>query len=127
MALILSLILGLLAFVYITIRGLYILIKVKDNIIKEPMAMMFLIVPSLIISISLLLNTPFMELGLFSLATGLTAFSPFLACFICIPALYPYLFKKRTVNMDFYGVLAFFQWTLVLGYWQLIPFKLWAL
>jgi CubicO group peptidase (beta-lactamase class C family) len=127
MALILSLILGLLAFVYITIRGIYILIKVKDNIIKEPMAMMFLIVPSLIISISLLLNTPFMELGLFSLATGLTAFSSFLACFICIPALYPYLFKKRTVNMDFYGVLAFFQWTLVLGYWQLIPFKLWAL
>jgi CubicO group peptidase (beta-lactamase class C family) len=123
----LSLVLGLLALVYIAVRGVYALIKVKGNILKEPITVIFLIIPSLIISISLLVTTPFMELGDFNFTTGLTALVSFLACFLCIPALYPYLCKKFALNMDFYAILAFFQYTLVLGYWQLIPFKLWEL
>jgi CubicO group peptidase (beta-lactamase class C family) len=126
-ALVLSLVLGLLALMYIAVRGVYVLIKVKGNVIKEPIALMFLVIPSLVISTCLLLTKPFMELGHFNLATGFTAFASLLACFLCIPALYPYVFKKRSLNLDFYAVLAFFQWTLVLGYWGLIPFKLWAL
>lgn len=80
-ALILSLVLGLLAFLFIAVRGVYVLIKVKGNIRKEPIALMFLILPSLMMSISLLLATPFMELGHFSFAINMTAFASFLACF----------------------------------------------
>jgi CubicO group peptidase (beta-lactamase class C family) len=126
-ALIMSLVLGLLAFVYIAVRGVYVLFKVKGNVIKEPISLMFLVIPSLMISTCLLLTKPFMELGHFNFTTGFTAFASLLAFFLCIPALYPYVFKKRALNLDFYAVLAFFQWTLVLGYWGLIPFKLWAL
>lgn len=80
-AMLISLILGLLAFLHITLRDVDVLIKVKGNSLKEPTGWMFLIIVSLIISTLLLLNTPLMALGNFSVATGLTAFASFLACF----------------------------------------------
>lgn len=126
-AMALSLTLGLLAFFFIVLRGLYLSFSVKLEAFRWPIMLPFLVVPCSLLTVPFFLKQSFMEIGNFNIASFLVAFISVAALALCIPALLFYRRNKTLLSMDSLAVLAFFQWTLVLAYWGLIPFQLWNL
>lgn len=124
----LSLILGVLGITIIIIKGLFLLLRKrlfkKNQIILIP----FLFVIGLLIPVPFLLNQPFIALGDFTFAnfllTMVTGFLPIAMAF----GLYKKLVNRQLKNLakfDSLMIVFVLQWTIVLIFWGMIPFRLW--
>src|SRR6056297_29326 len=121
----LSLILGLIGIIVIFLRGLYLLFQKKLFKNYQIITFPFLSIVGLLIPIPFLLNQSFLNLGDFTFANVLlaivTGFLPLAMIFGSIK-----IWRNKTLTIDALGTLFTFQWTLVLVYWGVIPFRLWS-
>ncbi|WP_422858664.1 serine hydrolase domain-containing protein [Flagellimonas sp. S174] len=121
----LNLILGLCGLVIILIRGCYLFFQKKLFNRDQVATLPFLSVLGLLIPIPFLLNQSFLNLGDVTFANVLlaimTGFLP-LAMIISIRK----ILRNKTLTIDAIGILFTLQWTIVLFYWNLIPFRLWS-
>ena len=121
----LSLILGLTGIIFILFRGFYLLFQKKlfknNQIITFP----FLSVLGLLIPIPFLLNQSFLNLGDLTIANILlaivTGVLPLAMIFGSLKT-----WKNKTFSIDSIGILFILQWTLILVYWSVLPFRLWS-
>jgi hypothetical protein len=121
----LSLILGLIGIIVIFLRGFYLLFKKKlfknYQIIRLP----FLSIVGLLIPFPFLLNQSFLNLGDFTFANILLAIAtgalPLAMIFGSIK-----IWRSKTLTIDALGTLFILQWTVILIYWGVIPFRLWS-
>ena len=121
----LSLILGLTGIIFILFRGFYLLFQKKlfknNQIITFP----FLSILGLLIPIPFLLNQSFLNLGDFTFANILlaivTGFLPLAMIFGSRK-----IWQNKTLTIDAIGILFILQWTVILIYWSVIPFRLWS-
>lgn len=120
----LSLILGLVGIIIILFRGFYLLFQKQLFNHNQTITLPFLSIIGLLIPFPFLLNQSFLNLGDFTFANILlaiaTGFSP-LAMIFGIRKIW----KNKTLTMDTIGTLFILQWTLVLIYWGIFPFRLW--
>ncbi|WP_435264040.1 serine hydrolase domain-containing protein [Tenacibaculum sp. nBUS_03] len=121
----LSLILGLCGLVIVLIRGCYLFFQKKLFNSNQVATLPFLSVLGLLIPIPFLLNQSFLNLGDLTFANVLlaivTGFLP-LAMIISVIKIW----RNKTLTIDAIGILFIFQWTIILFYWNLIPFRLWS-
>ncbi len=120
----LSLILGLVGIIIILFRGFYLLFQKQLFNHNQTITLPFLSIIGLLIPFPFLLNQSFLNLGDFTFANILlaiaTGFSP-LAMIFGIRKIW----KNKTLTIDTIGTLFILQWTLVLIYWGISPFRLW--
>ena len=120
----LSLILGLVGIIIILFRGFYLLFQKQLFNHNQTIILPFLSIIGLLIPFPFLLNQSFLNLGDFTFANILlaiaTGFSP-LAMIFGIRKIW----KNKTLTIDTIGTLFILQWTLVLIYWGIFPFRLW--
>ncbi len=120
----LSLILGLVGIIIILFRGFYFLFQKQLFNHNQTITLPFLSIIGLLIPFPFLLNQSFLNLGDFTFANILlaiaTGFSP-LAMIFGIRKIW----KNKTLTIDTIGTLFILQWTLVLIYWGIFPFRLW--
>lgn len=120
----LSLILGLVGIIIILFRGFYLLFQKQLFNHNQTITLPFLSIIGLLIPFPFLLNQSFLNLGDFTFANILlaiaTGFSP-LAMIFGIRKIW----KNKTLTIDTIGTLFILQWTLVLIYWGIFPFRLW--
>lgn len=121
----LSLILGLLGIFMILFRGLFLLFQKKlfkhNQIIKFP----FLSVLGLLIPFPFLLNQSFLNLGDVTFANVLLAIATgFLPIAMILGTIK--IRRSKILTIDTVGILFILQWTIILIYWSVIPFRLWA-
>ena len=120
----LSLILGLFGIIIILFRGFYLLFQKQLFNHNQTITLPFLSIIGLLIPFPFLLNQSFLNLGDFTFANILlaiaTGFSP-LAMIFGIRKIW----KNKTLTIDTIGTLFILQWTLVLIYWGIFPFRLW--
>jgi hypothetical protein len=121
----LSLILGLTGIIFIFFRGFYLLFQKKlfknNQIITFP----FLSILGLLIPIPFLLNQSFLNLGDFTFANILLAI---VTGTLPIAMIFGSrkIWIKKTLTIDATGTLFILQWTVILIYWSVIPFRLWS-
>ena len=120
----LSLILGLVGIIIILIRGVYLLFQKQLFKHNQIVTLPFLSIIGLLIPFPFLLNQSFLNLGDFTFANVslaiVTGFLP-LAMIFGIGKIW----KNKTLTIDTAGTLFILQWTLVLIYWGIFPFRLW--
>ena len=120
----LSLILGLLGIMIILFRGFYLLFQKQLFKHNQILTLPFLSIIGLLIPLPFLLNQSFLNLGDFTLANVLlaivTGFLPLAMIFGSRKIL-----QNKTLTIDTVGTLFILQWTLVLIYWGVFPFRLW--
>ena len=120
----LSLILGLVGIIIILFRGFYLLFQKQLFNHNQTITLPFLSIIGLLIPFPFLLNQSFLNLGDFTFANILlaiaTGFSP-LAMIFGIRKIW----KNKTLTIDTIGTLFILQWTIVLIYWGIFPFRLW--
>ncbi|MDF1698675.1 MAG: serine hydrolase [Saprospiraceae bacterium] len=120
----LSLILGLVGIIYILFRGFYLLFRKQLFKQNQIITLPFLSILGLLIPFPFLLNQSFLNLGDFTFANVLlaisTGFLP-LAMLLGIRKIW----RNKTFKIDVIGVLFILQWTVILIYWSVIPFRLW--
>jgi len=120
----LSLIFGLIGIVIILFRGFFLLFRKKlfekDKTITFP----FFSILGLLIPIPFLLNQSFLNLGDFTFANILlaivTGFLPLAMIFGGLKT-----WRNKTQKIDIIGILFILQWTIILIYWDVLPFRLW--
>ncbi len=120
----LSLILGLVGIIIILFRGFYLLFQKQLFNHNQTITLPFLSIIGLLIPFPFLLNQSFLNLGDFTFANILlaiaTGFSPLTMIFGIRK-----IWKNKTLTIDTIGTLFILQWTLVLIYWGIFPFRLW--
>jgi CubicO group peptidase (beta-lactamase class C family) len=120
----LSLILGLVGIIIILFRGFYLLFQKQLFKRNEIITLPFLSIVGLLIPLPFLLNQSFLNLGDFTFANVLlaivTGFLPLAMIFGSRK-----IWKTKTLIIDTAGTLFILQWTLVLIYWGVFPFRLW--
>lgn len=120
----LSLILGLVGIIIILFRGFYLLFQKQLFNHNQTITLPFLSIIGLLIPFPFLLNQSFLNLGDFTFANILlaiaTGFSPLAMIFGNRK-----IWKNKTLTIDTIGTLFILQWTLVLIYWGIFPFRLW--
>jgi len=121
----LNLILGVIGMVIILYRGFYLLFRKKIFKNNQIIAIPFLSILGLLVPIPFLMNQPFLNLGdatfaniLLAIVTGVLPLAMIFGS--------RKLRRKRIQVIDVIGILFVFQWTIVLVYWSLIPFRLWS-
>jgi CubicO group peptidase (beta-lactamase class C family) len=120
----LSLILGLVGIIIILFRGFYLLFQKQLFKRNEIITLPFLSIVGLLIPLPFFLNQSFLNLGDFTFANVLlaivTGFLPLAMIFGSRK-----IWKTKTLIIDTAGTLFILQWTLVLIYWGVFPFRLW--
>jgi len=120
----LSLILGLVGIIIILFRGFYLLFQKQLFKRNQVITLPFLSIIGLLIPLPFLLNQSFLNLGDFTFANVLlaivTGFLPLAMIFGSRK-----IFKNKTLTIETAGTLFVLQWTLVLIYWGVLPFRLW--
>lgn len=120
----LSLILGLVGIIIILFRGLYLLFQKQLFKHNQIITLPFLSILGLSIPFPFLLNQSFLNLGDFTFANVLlaivTGFLP-LAMIFGIRKIW----QHKTLTIDKIGTLFILQWTVILIYWGVFPFRLW--
>lgn len=121
----LSLILGLSGLVIVLFRGCYLFFQKKLFNRNQIITLPFLSILGFLIPIPFLINQSFLNLGDLTFANVLlaivTGFLP-LAMIINIRKIW----RNKTLTIDAIGILFILQWTIILIYWNLIPFRLWS-
>ncbi|SNR80314.1 CubicO group peptidase, beta-lactamase class C family [Maribacter sedimenticola] len=121
----LSLILGLIGIIIIFLRGSYLLFQKKLFKNYQIITFPFLSIVGLLIPIPFLLNQSFLNLGDFTFANVLLAIVtgtlPIAMIFGSIK-----IWRNKTLTIDALGTLFILQWTVILIYWGVIPFRLWS-
>ncbi|WP_051554603.1 serine hydrolase domain-containing protein [Maribacter antarcticus] len=121
----LSLILGLSGLVIVLFRGCYLFFQKKLFNRNQIITLPFLSILGFLIPIPFLINQSFLNLGDLTFANVLlaivTGFLP-LAMIINIRKIW----RNKTLTIDAIGILLILQWTIILIYWNLIPFRLWS-
>lgn len=120
----LSLILGVIGIIIILFRGFYLLFKKQLFKRNQIITLPFLSIIGLLIPLPFLLNQSFLNLGDFTFANVLlaivTGFLPLAMIFGSRK-----IYKNKALTIDIAGTLFILQWTLVLIYWGVFPFRLW--
>lgn len=121
----LSLILGLIGIIVIFLRGSYLLFQKKLFKNYQIITFPFLSIVGLLIPIPFLLNQSFLNLGDFTFANVLlaivTSTLPISMIFGSIK-----IWRNKTLTIDALGTLFILQWTVILIFWGVIPFRLWS-
>jgi len=120
----LSLILGLVGIIIILFRGFYLLFQKQLFNHNQIITLPFLSVIGLLIPFPFLLNQSFLNLGDFTFANILLAIA---TGFLPLAMIFGVrkIWKNKTLTIDTAGTLFILQWTLVLIYWGVFPFRLW--
>src|SRR6056297_146010 len=120
----LSLILGLIGIIVIFLRGSYLLFQKKLFKKYQIITFPFLSIVGLLIPFPFLLNQSFLNLGDFTFANILLAIAtgalPLAMIFGSIK-----IWRNKTLTIDTAGTLFILQWTFILIYWGVFPFRLW--
>ena len=121
----LSLILGLLGIIIIIARGFYFLVQKKLFKGNKVLAIPFVSVIILFMPIPFLLSQSFLNLGdltfaniLLAIVTGIFPIAMFYGL--------TRIRRNKPSLIDVLGILFALQWSLVLMFWNLIPFRLWS-
>lgn len=121
----LSLLLGLIGIVIILFRGLFLLYQKKLFRQNQIITLPFLSVLGLLIPFPFLLNQSFLNLGdvtfanvLLAIVTGVLPIAMLLGS--------RKTQRNKILTLDTVGVLFIFQWTVILIFWSVIPFRLWV-
>jgi len=121
----LSLILGLVGIIIILFRGFYLLFQKQLFKHNQIITLPFLSILGLLIPFPFLLNQSFLNLGDFTFANVLlaivTGFLPLAMIFGSRK-----IRKNKIMTIDAIGTLLILQWTVILIYWSVIPFRLWS-
>lgn len=121
----LNLILGLVGIIIILLRGFYLLFQKQLFKHNQIITLPFLSIIGLLIPFPFLLNQSFLNLGDFTFANVLLAIVtgtlPIAMIFGTIK-----IWRNKTPTIDAIGTLFILQWTVILIYWALIPFRLWS-
>ncbi len=121
----LSLILGLVGIIIILFRGFYLLFQKQLFKRNQMITLPFLSIIGLLIPLPFLLNQSFLNLGDFTFANVLlaivTGFLPLAMIFGSRK-----IYRNKTLTIDTVGTLFILQWTVILIYWSVIPFRLWS-
>jgi len=121
----LSFVLGLLGICLIIAKGVYAIFKKQLFSSNQAIKFPFLSIVALVIPIPFLLSQPFLKLGELTLANILLAvFTGLLPLSMSVGLIKSY--KVGTSRIDQIGILATFQWLIVLMVWGLIPFRIWS-
>jgi len=120
----LSLILGLIGIIFIFLRGFYLLFQKKLFKNYQIITFPFLSILGLLIPIPFLLNQSFLNLGDFTFANILLAI---VTGTLPIAMLFGSrkIWRNKTLTIDAIGTLFILQWTFILIYWGVFPFRLW--
>jgi hypothetical protein len=121
--------LGCIGLVYLLVSGVIQLIKYKTHIITKPVWYSFLSIVLLFVPVPFFLFQSFVSIGDLTVASMLLAISTFLLPFGFIASGWFYIkngMPKFYNKTDFLAMIFSLQWVIVLGYWGLIPFILWA-
>jgi CubicO group peptidase (beta-lactamase class C family) len=125
----LSLLLGLIGLVILFLKGLVLLIQKRLLVKKQPLAMPFLSLIGLGLPIPFFFNQSFLALGDLTLASAMLAIVTGLLPIAMLVGLY-HAYSNRGSDLfsklDITLLLSILQWTLVLGYWGMLPFRLWV-
>jgi len=120
----LNLILGLVGIIIILIRGFYLLFQKRLFKRNQIITLPFLSLIGLLIPFPFLLNQSFLNLGDFTFANVLLAIAtgilPIAMIFGTIK-----IWRNKTPTIDTIGTLFILQWTVILIFWGLFPFRLW--
>jgi len=121
----LSLILGLIGIVIILFRGFFLLYQKKLFKQNQIITLPFLSILGLLIPFPFLLNQSFLNLGdvtfanvLLAIVTGVLPIAMILGS--------RKIQRNKILTIDTVGILFIFQWTVILIYWSVIPFRLWV-
>lgn len=124
-----SLIVGCLGLVFILIAGIIGSIRKRKAFIKEPLLAPFLSVCSLLIPVPFFLNQSFVALGdltaaslLAAIVTGLLPPAMLFGCWRFIKN----GLSGRMKKIELMAVISVLQWVTVLGFWGMIPLRLWV-
>ena len=120
----LSLILGLVGIIIILFRGFYLLFQKQLFNHNQTITLPFLSIIGLLIPFPFLLNQSFLNLGDFTFANILLAIATGFSTLAMIFGIRK-IWKNKTLTIDTIGTLFILQWTLVLIYWGIFPFRLW--
>ena len=120
-----SFVLGLLGIFLILTRGAYLILKKQFLNPNQAVKFPFLSIVALVIPVPFLLSQPFLKLGELTLANILLAvFTGLLPLGMAVGLIKS--FKVGTSRIDRIGMLATFQWLVVLLLWELLPFRIWS-
>lgn len=121
----LNLTLGLLGVIIILIKGFYFLIKKQLFSGKQALTVPFISIILLFLPIPFLVNQSFLSLGDVSLANILLTV---VTGFFAIAMIFGFIrtVKNKTYSIDAFGIIFTLQWIIVLIFWNLLPFRLWA-
>ena len=121
----LSLTLGLIGLIIILFRGFFLFCQKKLFKKNQMIVIPFLAIFGLSIPIPFLVNQSFLSLGEITFANVLlaivTGFLP-IAMLIGIKK----IFRNKNKLIDKIGILFILQWSVILIYWSMIPFRLWS-
>ncbi len=124
-----SLIAGGLGLLFILIAGIIGLFRSRKTFVKEPLAAPFLSTACLLIPIPFFLNQPFIALGDLTAASLLTAIVTGVLPLAMLFGSLKY-FKNgisgRKKKLELVAVVSVLQWVIVMGFWGLIPLRLWV-
>ena len=123
-----SLLLGLLGIAYVFFSGLLRAISGRLEL-SSPFLFPFLGVAFLAVPIPFFYMQSFMEIGDFTLASGLLALATALLPVAMFAGFWRFIRLRatgKTAVIDMLAVLAILQWTIVLAVWGLLPLRLWA-
>jgi CubicO group peptidase (beta-lactamase class C family) len=121
----LNLILGILGIVIIIIRGFYFLIQKKLFANKQMLTIPFVSVILLYLPIPFLLNQSFLTMGELTFANLMLAVVTGILPIAMIFGLIR-IRRNKPQLIDILGVIFVLQWTIVLFFWNIIPFRLWS-
>jgi len=120
----LSFILGLIGIIIILFRGFYLLFQKQLFKRNQIITLPFLSIIGLLIPLPFLLNQSFLNLGDFTFANVLLAIVTGILPLAMIFGSRK-IYKNKALTIDIAGTLFILQWTLVLIYWGVFPFRLW--
>ena len=123
-----SLIAGLLGLVWLLLVGLVRLAR-RGSARSQPAFAPFVGIALLLVPLPLFYRQSFLQLGDFTLASGLLAVVTLLLPITMLIGLW-LSFRRRPrslwATLDAGAMLAVLQWTAVLAWWELMPLRLWA-
>lgn len=124
-----SLLLGLVGLITLLTRGLILLLQKRLFVKKHQLSIPFLSLIGLGLPIPFFFNQSFLALGDFTLASFMLALVTGLLPIAMLLGLF-HTFKNRGAHifskLDIYLLVSILQWTLVLVYWGMLPFRLWV-
>ncbi len=122
-----SLTAGFLGALYIFIRGTYLLITRRFNVLSQPVGIAFLMFIGFLVPLPFFFSQTFIQLGDVNAASVSLAIATALSAVLCLYAFVKQYRDKTGLTVDSLGIVAYLQWSLVLGYWGLFPLMLWTL